>query len=217
MQNSGISENIARWSVILLCALLPFFFIPVAWASIAGAKMLLAIILTVTATLAWAIGSFNSGTLRVPKSLLLMAGALIPIAYLISALATGASRVSLIGSVEQDTVVAVVIWYALLLVSANVLAVEAQRTTTALRAFLAGGAVLMLMQFLHILFPAITFGGVLVGSAVSAIGNWHDLGIFSALTLFSHSHSSHPPRPITACGAFCVSVLPWHPSSFSSS
>ena len=40
------------------------------------------------------------------------------------------------------------------------------------------------MQFLHILFPAITFGGVLVGSAVSAIGNWHDLGIFSALTLF---------------------------------
>ena len=184
MQNPGISENIARWSILLLCALLPFFFIPVAWASIAGAKMLLAIILTVTATLAWTIGSFNSGTLRLPKSWLLAAGALIPVAYGISAIATGASRVSLIGSVEQDTVVAVVIWYALLLVCTNVLAVDAQRTTTALRAFLAGGAVLMLIQLIHIIFPAFTFGGVLVGSAVSAIGNWHDLGIFSALTLF---------------------------------
>ena len=184
MRNSGIAENIAWWSVLLLCALLPFFFVPVAWASIVGAKMLLAIILTVVATLAWGIGSFNSGTLRVPRSWLLAAGTSIPVAYLISALATGASRASLIGSVEQDTVVAVVIWYALLLVCANVLAVDAQRVPTALRAFLAGGAVLMLIQFIHIIFPAFTFGGVLIGSAVSVIGSWHDLGIFSALMLF---------------------------------
>lgn len=184
MRNSVISENIARWSVLLLCALLPFFFIPVAWAGIGGAKMLLAITLTVIATLAWAIASFNSGTLRVPKSLLLAAGMLIPVAYGISALATGASRGSLIGSVEQDTVVAVVIWFALLLVSANVLAADAQRTTTALRALLAGGMVLILIQFLHLIFPAFNFGGALVGSAVSAIGSWHDLGIFSALLLF---------------------------------
>ena len=184
MRNSGISSNIAWWSVLLLCAFLPLFFIPVAWASIAGAKILLAVLLTVIATLAWAIGSLNNGTLRVPKSWLLAAGTLIPVAYGISALATGASRVSLIGSVEQDTVVAVVIWYALLLVCANVFAADAQRITTALRALLAGGAVLLLIQFTHIVFPAVTFGGVLIGSAVSAIGSWHDLGIFSALTLF---------------------------------
>ncbi len=184
MRNSGISDTIAQWLILLLFALLPFFFIPVAWASIASAKILLAIILTVIATLAWTIGSFNDGTLRVPKSWLLAAGALIPIAYLVSALLTGAERVSLIGSVEQDTVVAVVIWFALLLVCANVLATDSRRITTALRAFLAGGAVLMVIQFLHIVFPAFTFGGVLVGSAVSAVGSWHDLGILSALVFF---------------------------------
>jgi tetratricopeptide (TPR) repeat protein len=184
MWSSRIPGYIAEWSVLILCALLPFFFIPVAWASIASAKMLLAILITVVAALAWTVGSFNDGTLRVPKSFLLAACALIPVAYIISALATGASRASFIGSVGQDTVVAVAIWYVLLFVCANVLAVDAQKITTGLRAFLAGGAVLALVQFLHIAFPELTFGGVLVGAAVSAVGSWHDLGILSALMLF---------------------------------
>src|SRR3989339_2225428 len=101
MRNSGISANIAWWSVLLLCALLPLFFIPVAWASIAGAKILLAVLLTVIATLAWAIGSLNNGTLRVPKSWLLAAGTLITGAYGIFAPGTGAAPGAPLGRGEQ--------------------------------------------------------------------------------------------------------------------
>lgn len=178
------SKKVAEWSVLILCALLPFFFLPAIWVTVPAAKMMLVVVLTVVALLAWILASFNEGTLRTPKSLLLAAAALIPIAYLISTLATGASRESFVGSGGQDTVVTVALLFALLLVSANVFATSSGRAIGALRTLTLGGILLLIIQFFHLFFPSFTFGGALVGSAASALGSWHDLGIFLGLFLF---------------------------------
>jgi len=185
------SENVARWSVLLLLFLLPFFFVPSAWVGIAGVKMLLAVLATVIGVLAWTLASFNDGALRLSKNTLLFAVALVPLAYFVSTLATGASDASFFGTVEQDTVAAVAIWWALLFVCANVLGSGPSRVTAALRVLFCGGVLLVLIQFIHLVFPGFTFGGALAGVGISAIGGWHDLVIFLGLLLFL-SLALHP-------------------------
>ena len=88
------AENVARWSVLLLLFLLPFFFVPNAWAGVAGVKMSLAVLAAGVGMLAWALAAFYDGVLRIPKSLLLFASALVPVAYFTSALATGGCLVT---------------------------------------------------------------------------------------------------------------------------
>lgn len=185
MPNGGIAEKTARWSVLLLCALLPFFFVPAPWTSIPQAKMLLVIALVVLATIAWIGAALSAGSLRVPKSALFFAIPLLPIAYLISALATGGSHLSFIGGTAmQDTVVTVLIWYALFVACTTVLGTGLRPLVAAVRMFLLSGTVVLLIQVFHLAFPSFTFGGALVGQAASVIGNWHDLGIFLGLLLF---------------------------------
>ena len=185
MRFQMFSEHIARWSVLLLCASLPFFFIPTAWISVIQAKMLLVVVLVIVAITSWIIVSFLEGVIRIPRSSLILAALLVPIAYLISAFATGASRASFIGSgVGQDTVVATLIWYALFVGCANILAAGTGRLVMAARMILQGGAAVLVIQILHLVFPSFTFGGVLVGQTASVIGNWHDLGIFLGLLFF---------------------------------
>ncbi len=178
------AENIAWWSVLLTVFLLPWFFIPNNWMTIGASKMLLVVSLVTVATLSSVLASLNQWTLRIPKSSLLLAAALVPLAYLVSALATGVSRESLIGSAEQDTFGVVALLYALFFVSANALASTTGRVVLALRALLLGGGVLLVIQVLHLLVPSLTLGGALVGNTASVIGTWHDFAIGAGFLFF---------------------------------
>jgi len=177
-------ETIARWAVYLLFALAPFFFVPVPWMSIAQSKILLVTVSVVIGFLAWIAHSLNTSVLRFPKSPLLIASALIPIAYLVSALVTGASWASFVGDGRgQDTVMWFTLLYLAFLISADLLG-GSGRSTPVLRLFLLGGLVVLLVQIFHLFVPAFTFGGVLTAAATSIVGSWHDLGIFLGLALF---------------------------------
>src|SRR3989344_4377095 len=119
-QGNPLFENIAHRAILFLCFLLPFFFVPSDWVSIPQGKSLLVIVFFVVALLAWIAAALTEGTLRIPRSALIFAAFLVPVAYLISALATGASRTSFIGGgTQQDTVIAVAVWYVLFVICAN--------------------------------------------------------------------------------------------------
>lgn len=183
MQYLARAESVARWSVFLLFLLVPIFFVPAPWMSIVQSKILLATIIVTVGFLAWVVNTLDTSRLRFPKSPLLIAAALIPIAYLISAIATGASWASFVGDGRgQDTVVGFVLLYLAFLIAASILG--GSRTTTALRLLLTSSFVLIVVQIVHIAFPAFTFGGALSVPAASIIGSWHDLGIFLALIVF---------------------------------
>ena len=186
MDSAKLARSLAYWSTIIVTAILPFFFIPAPWASIAHAKVLLVVVFVVIATISWITAAFLEGSFRMPRSSLFFAVLLVPAAYLISALATGATRASFIGEgAEQDTVAAVLIWYALFVACANVLSAgSGRRLTAAVKALVAGGAVVLLIQFFRLLIPSFTFGDSLVAQTASVIGSWHDLGIFLGLLFF---------------------------------
>ncbi|MEK7106566.1 MAG: tetratricopeptide repeat protein [Patescibacteria group bacterium] len=180
-----IADSVARWAVFLFLGVLPFFLIPNAWVTVPQAKMLLVIIVIVTVSIAWIVARFAEGSMRIPKSFLLGAGALLPIAYLVSALSSGRGWNSFVGTgVEQDTVIAILAIYALLLLFSLVLSQGAREIGISLRALFIGSAVLLITQALHVAFPGyVDFGGALPNSVSSAIGSWHDLAIFLGLVL----------------------------------
>ncbi len=185
MTSEGVAEKISRWATLLLCGFLPFFFIPASWVSIPQAKILLVTILVVVATIAWIAAALSSGSIRLPKSPLLLAALLLPIAYLVSAVATGSSDISFVsGAAMQDTVVATMIWYALFVTCSLIFGGSVGKLVAGIRVLLLGGAVVLAIQMFHLLVPSFTFGGALEGQAASVVGSWHDLGIFIGLLLF---------------------------------
>lgn len=178
------SETIARFSVYALIALLPVFFLPVPWMSIAGAKILLATIASIVGLIALVAAALQGGRLILPKSGLLLAAAVIPLIYLISAIATGFSWESFVGDgASKDTVVGVTLWYVALLLTAVLLRRETD-VVLSLQLMLGGASVVAVVQLIHLFLPDLTFGGALPFAATSIVGSWHDLGIFLGLIAF---------------------------------
>lgn len=184
--SSHIADGIARLIGIALFALLPFFIIPVSWSSIAQGKMLLVAVLVIFMALAWLIARLMEGVVHVPRSALLYATALLPLAYLLSMLVSGWSQSALVGQgIEQDTLTAAVVWFSAFALGAMLLFGNQAAVRLAVQSFLGGLTILLAFQSLYVLLPSIfSFGGLLVGETTNVFGSWHDLGIIAGLALF---------------------------------
>ncbi len=195
--------------LVLLVLLTPLFVIPQSWADINGAKYLLLAVFLSVAVVAWLIGRLSEGAISLPRNVLLFAAALLPLSYLISALASSAPAQSWVsGAGSQDTVAAVAILFALLALCAIVFATDKNQYTGVfpIRALFASGAVVVLLQVARLFVPAwFTLGGVLAGNASSVVGTWHDLGIFVGLSILLASILWSSPS--VARGYWRVSII----------
>ncbi|HEY4514175.1 MAG TPA: tetratricopeptide repeat protein [Candidatus Paceibacterota bacterium] len=180
------SDALAYWAMLFAFGLLPFFFIPVPWASIAQSKVALMSVLLVLSALGWIVSRLIDGTFRVPATIIITVASLLPIAYLISVLVSGSTTLSLVGTgVEQDTLAAALIWFATLILAAAAFSGSAHRSVSALHALFIGGLILAVLQALHLFFPsALSLGGPLTGQTGNAFGSWHDLGILFGFFVF---------------------------------
>ena len=186
MRIQNTADSVSRWCVLLIAGLLPFFVVPVVWVGVAQAKFILIALLALTALLSWLFARFIEGFVRIPRKAILFAGALLPIAYGISAFVTGGAWTSLVGtSVAQDTVVVVTVWFALMAIVAFVSTRRPRSLLHILRAFLVGSLILVTFQVLRLAFPAVlSLGGFLSGNSSNIFGTWHDLGILAGVLFF---------------------------------
>src|SRR3989344_2135962 len=175
----------ARWILIALFALLPSFLLPLPWVAVAQSKMLLAGVALLVALLAWAIARVLQGAVHIPRSSLLYLGLLLPLAYVISTAVSGWTNTSLVGQgLEQDTLIAVFMWYALFALVPFVFYEHKPAIRYAIRSLFLGLSVLAILEILFIMFPAFTLGGALQSPTANPLGSWHDLGILMGLSLF---------------------------------
>src|SRR3989338_9940383 len=115
----GVLDTIAQWSMLLLISLLPVFFVPLLWITLVQAKVIIIVFLLLVAAVAWVAARFVERNVRVPASLLLLGGVLVPLAYAFSVAFSGVAQISLVGSgVEQDTLAFASILFAALALSA---------------------------------------------------------------------------------------------------
>ena len=195
MRLQNTFNALARWSTLLAFGLLPFLFIPISWITISQSKVTLMVILLFISALGWIVSRLAEGTVNVPARIVLVVGALLPFAYLVSVLVSGFTSLSLVGTgIEQDTLAAACIWFAALSLPVLIFSENSQRSIKALNALFVGGLVIAVLQVLHLFFPAaLSMGGVLTGQTGNAFGSWHDFGIllgffvFLGATLFSSS------------------------------
>jgi tetratricopeptide (TPR) repeat protein len=180
------ADFITRWCLILIAFLTPLFVIPVQWTTIPQAKILLVGTLVLIALISWLFARLAEGKVELPKHILLIGGALLPVVYAVSALAADNVWSSLVsGNVASDTAAIIGIWYVLFFLTAYVFSNRSASINTLLRVILAGLCGLVIFQFLRLLFPdLLSLGGYLSGNASSILGLWHDLGIFLGLGVF---------------------------------
>jgi tetratricopeptide (TPR) repeat protein len=175
-------KSFAWWladsSMLLLFALLPFFFVPLQWMTVAEGKVLLIVILLALAAIGWIVAALLDGGFRIAGIMVLIAGILLPIVYAISGYLSGLSELSLVGSgVEQDTLAAAMLWFAALALATFIFSGNSRLSVRVLRALILGGLALVVLEIAHIFFPAATTLGALVGQTGNPIGDWYQLGI----------------------------------------
>ena len=172
--------------MFLIAGLLPVFVVPVVWVSVVQAKFIIIALLALLAILSWLLARMIEGFVRIPRNAILFAGALLPVAYGLSALVTGGAWTSLVGTaVAQDTVVVVTIWFLLLVIVTFVSSQRPRSILHIVRAFLVGSLVLIVFQALRLAFPTpLSLGGFLSGNSSNIFGTWHDLGILSGALFF---------------------------------
>lgn len=186
VSSNRFGDTFSRWVLIILFAALPIAVVPVPWTAISQGKVLLAGTFLVLALIAWAVTRLIEGSIRSPRSMLLFAVLLLPLAYVISSVASGWANSSLVGQgVEQDTLVAVMMWYALFALVALVFNDNRPSIKIAVRSLFVGLSVLAVLETLYVFFPSVfTFGGALQGATANPFGSWHDLNILMGLALF---------------------------------
>src|SRR6185436_5321752 len=186
MRNPGnLFDAIARYSMFALCAFLPFFFVPLAYVTVPQSKMMLSAILLIVACASWLIGRVMAGSARIPQSSIVVCAALLPLAYAISAAVTGFHAFSLLGvGVEQDTLAASLLLFSALVLAACIFTEEPGSAEKAMRAFSIGALILIVIQIVHLVVPALPLSPILVGQTANVFGNWHELALIVGLCAY---------------------------------
>ena len=97
-------DTIARWLIVTLLGLVPFFFLPISWVTVSQSKMLFASLVLFATFVLWVIARVKEGRLRVPHLFLFASALALALMYALSTAFSGFGVASLVGSgAESDT------------------------------------------------------------------------------------------------------------------
>lgn len=180
-----ILDGVARLILIAFAALLPLFILPVDWSSVPQSKILLVAVVALVVAVLWAFARLLEGVIALPRSALMYAVLLLPLAYAVSATATGFGGAALVGQgIEQDTLAAVVTWYAVFVLTMLLFAGHPAGIRSIVRSLAVGLTALFAFQALYMFLPTWFSLGILQGATANVLGSWHDLGILASVGLF---------------------------------
>ena len=178
-------DSMARWLFVGLFALLPIFFVPLAWVGVTQGKVILVTTVLLAGALLWGIARLLEGAIKIPWTPVIAIAALIPISYAISTSVHGFESISLIGTgTDADSLVVVTMQYALLLLSALLFSGNPSGIVKAVRGFLGGSAIMLVLQAIHFALPTLALGGVFTTESANSFGGWHEFSMLLGLILF---------------------------------
>lgn len=177
--------TIAQYILVVVCGLLPIFFVPSATAPFAYSKILFVMVGVFLAIILYGFGLLRSGVLRLNLSWAPIALWIIAVIALVSSLLSGDLRDALIGETFE---VHTALFVALLALVASAWTLLGTNKIAIMRLFIfLAGSTLMLSLF-HILrlvfgadfLPLTLFEG---DATLSPFGGWNDLAIFFGLAI----------------------------------
>lgn len=191
-KDDTLSVSIARESkldksvffiILSLGFLIPIFFIPQAMLEVS--KSVLISTLVAVAFFLWLIARMKDGKFVFPKSLLLLSGLLLPVAFFASGIFSEVSRVSLLGLGYETGTFAVILILFLLMFLASVFFQQQTRIFYLYSTLLVSFVIMFLFQAGVITLASFSFLPAKFLSAIPAnlIGKWTDLAAFFGLIL----------------------------------
>jgi hypothetical protein len=179
---SNIFDRLAFISLLLVIVFLPLFFLPFTTIPVETSKGLFLVVGLTLAVTFWAIGRFVKGEFVMPRSAVLLSGLAVAVVFLLSAIFSGSSNVSLFGVMfDLGSFWFIFAGLTLLFISAIIFRTEAQAQLL-LWGMVFSATLLMIFQALRFLIPAELTLGVLGGKTDNLIGVWNSLGIFAGFS-----------------------------------
>ena len=178
-------DAIARWSLYAFAFLLPVFFIPGGYTTIAQGKLLLVASVVGILVVCWFTRSLVANQARIPRHATFFAVLMLPLAYIVSSFVAGWSTSSLVsGLAEQDTIVTVSLWFSCIFLSTLTLSRQTDTLVAFIRSLVLGFAALLVFQTARLFFAdLLLFGGTFPNNTVTLVGSWHDFGIVLSLAV----------------------------------
>lgn len=172
---------------LVLIFLLPIFFIPGGALNLGVSKSLLLIFGVVLAVLAFLLEIWREGKFSISSHPVVLLIAVLPIIYLISALSSTPSSLSLLGYNLEVGTFGYMLLGSVLVVLASAIFVDTSRALQALVAFFVSISAVALFVAIKVFFGGdILVFGNFFGNMGNPIGNWTDLAVsFGLLSVFA--------------------------------
>jgi tetratricopeptide (TPR) repeat protein len=172
-------DRAASVAFIGFLAVVPIFLIPFLRLPIDLSKIYFVSLFGILACIAWIIARLVDGAITLPRTPILWALAAIPVTFLISALFSPATAVSLagvslgVGSVAVITLLTLVFFGSVLYLSTP------RRLSFFFKLLLGSTLIISVFQILYLVFGSRFFSlGIFFSDTSNVIGRWNDLGIF---------------------------------------
>ena len=179
---TNIFDRLSFLVLFLVIVLLPVFFLPFTNIPIETSKGLLLVLGLVACVVFWVIARFIDGKIIFPKSWLLVSGFGIVFVFLLSALFSQNSQVSLFGvMIDTGSFWFIFSAFILMLFSSIVFRTPKQVKIVLFGAILSS-VVVLIFQTVHLFIPDVLSLGVLVGKADNFVGSWNTLGLFAGFS-----------------------------------
>ncbi|MDQ3075843.1 MAG: hypothetical protein M3Q34_01835 [bacterium] len=178
---SNILDRISFWSLFLVIVLLPVFFLPFTKIPVETSKGLLLVVGLVVSIIFWAAARFSDGKVVLPKSLILVSGLGVVLAFFVSALVNGTREMSLFGIMFDIGTFWSIFTAFLLMFFSSLIFKNKENAKVLLLGVLASLCVVFLFQIFHIFAPLTSSFGVLNGKTANLAGSWNSFGLLSVM------------------------------------
>ena len=179
---TNIFERLSFLSLFLVIVLLPLFFLPFTNIPIETSKGLLLVVGLAFCIIFWAIARFLDGRIIFPQSWLLVSGFGICLAFLLSALFSGNSQVSLFGTMFDVGSFWFIFSAFVLMLMSSIFFRTHERARIVLLGVIISSVLILIFQSVHLFFPTITSLGILTDKTSNVLGSWNALGLFAGFS-----------------------------------
>jgi len=180
--SSFSTKSISSFLVVVLCFLLPIFFIPSQTFSFLAGKEMVLIFITFLLLLLGVFERIRNKDFSFSKNLIVISTILVPFSYLLSSLFSGSIKLTMLGNgFGVNSFTTILTLFLLMFLVANV--VQTKKEVIYLYVSLLFSSIFMfLFHVLRLIFgPEFLSMGVLGTTTANLVGTWNELGIFFGL------------------------------------
>ncbi|KKQ04163.1 MAG: hypothetical protein US18_C0013G0016 [Parcubacteria group bacterium GW2011_GWB1_36_5] len=180
--NTNIFERFSFWALFLVIVLLPLFFLPFTNIPIETSKGLLLVVGLAVCIICWGLARFFDGKISLPRSVSLLGGMGVVLAFFLSAFFSKTSPVSFFGTMFDVGTFWFILSGFLLMLMSSIILRDPKKAKIVLFGAILSGAVVLIFQIAHLLLPEILSLGILASKTDNILGSWNALGIFSGFS-----------------------------------